>query len=56
MAKTVRLAVFVLSCVLLSALVVFIIRATNTNLLIVVPAALSAAYLALWMAYQTVLK
>jgi Flp pilus assembly protein TadB len=54
MSKPTKLAIFVACGLALLALVVFIVVATQFNLLIVIPAMLSAAYLAFWV-YMTIL-
>ena len=48
-----RLLIFVASCLCLLALVVFITVATHANFLVVLPALLSAVYLAYAAAYWT---
>ena len=55
MSKLIRVLIFATSCVALLAIVTFIVVATRFNLLIVIPAILSAAYLALSAAYATIL-
>ena len=47
--------IFATLCLVLLADVIFIAIATKFNLLIVVPVVLSAAFLALFVAYRTVL-
>jgi hypothetical protein len=55
MSKLTRVLIFTTSCATLLALVAFIVVATWFNLLIVIPAILSASYLAFWVAYATLL-
>lgn len=54
-AKVTRVLIFAASCLVLFADVVFIAVATKFNLLIVIPSVLSAAFLAVCVAYRTVL-
>jgi hypothetical protein len=56
MTKPIKVVIFVASCVCLLALVSFITIATHVNLLIVLPAAASAAYLAYFAAHWTILE
>jgi len=56
MNKPIKVLIFVASCVCLLALVSFITIATSANLLIVLPAVASAAYLAFLVAHWTILK
>lgn len=56
MAKTVKFLILIACVVGLFADVAFIVWATKLNLLIVVPAVLSAVYLSYVAAYWTVLK
>ena len=53
MPKSVKLIVFATLCLMLLADVAFIIVATQFNVMIVVPAILSAAYLVFWAASAT---
>lgn len=55
MSKLIRVLIFATSCVALLAIVTLIVVATRFNLLIVIPAILSAAYLAFSAAYATIL-
>jgi hypothetical protein len=56
MNKPIKVLIFVALCVCLLALVSFITVATGANLLIVLPAVASAAYLAFLVAHWTILK
>jgi hypothetical protein len=56
MPKVVKFLILGASCSALLALVVFITWATQLNLLIAAPAALSAAYLSYVVAYWAILK
>lgn len=53
MSTLIKPLIFVASCLCLLALVTFIIVATHANLLIVLPAIMSAVYLAYAAAYLT---
>jgi len=55
MSKLIRVLILATSCVALLAIVTFIVVATRFNLLIVIPAILSAAYLASSATYATIL-
>ena len=56
MPKVIKVLILGASCSALLALVVFIAWATQLNLLITVPAVLSAAYLSYVAVYFTILK
>jgi hypothetical protein len=56
MTRLIKVLIFAASCLCLLALVSFITVATHANLLIVIPAVASAAYLAFSTAHWTILK
>ena len=56
MTKPIKVLIFAASCLCLLALVSFITVATHANLIIVLLAVASAAYLAFSIAYWTILK
>jgi hypothetical protein len=55
MSKLTRVLIFATSSAALLAMVTFIVVATRLNLLIAIPAILSAAYLAFSVAHATIL-